>query len=187
MFSPLAEDDTKSLMETERRRRQNDGEGRHSLFLLLSGSADLRLGRTANLLLPVFQFLDLLSSGLFLFDDSMSGQSVLGLVFFGTIHVVVDKGETDGFVAAEEGVESESKNHVRRRLVHLRELISDLGFGHRGASRMQDVDDICFLFKSRFVMNLRVRTVIAPFSAILLFLTVYPNKTEFKQIETTQL
>ena len=40
------------------------------------------------------------------------------------IHVVVDKGETDGFVAAEEGVESESKNHVRRRLVHLRELIS---------------------------------------------------------------
>ena len=39
-------------METERRRRQNDGEERHGLFLLLSGSADLRLGRTANLLLP---------------------------------------------------------------------------------------------------------------------------------------
>merc|ERR1719259_1038136 len=114
-FSPLAEDDTKSLMETERWRGT-------PWFI----SSSFRQRRPSP-----WPYREPSSSCFFLFDDSMSSQSVLGLVFFGTIHVVVDKGETDGFVAAEEGVESESKNHVRRRLVHLRELISDLGFGHR--------------------------------------------------------
>ena len=40
------------------------------------------------------------------------------------IHVIVDESEADGFVSTEQRVESESENHIRRRFVHLRQLIS---------------------------------------------------------------
>merc|ERR1719423_249134 len=64
-----------------------------SLLLLLASGADLGLGRTTDLLLPVLQLLDLLSSRLLLLDDAMSGQSVFGFVFLRAVHVVIDDRE----------------------------------------------------------------------------------------------
>merc|ERR1719374_306768 len=97
-----------------------------SLLLLLSSGADLGLGRTTDLFLPVLQFLNLFATRLLLLDHAMSGQSVLGLVLLRAVHVVIDEGEADGFVATEERVEPEGEDDVGGRLVHLGQLVADL-------------------------------------------------------------
>merc|ERR1711942_598859 len=84
------------------------------LLLLLASSANLGLGRTTDLLLPVLQFLDLLPSRLLLVDDSVTGQSVFGFVLLRAIHVVVDEGESGGLIATEESVEPEGEDDVGR-------------------------------------------------------------------------
>merc|ERR550534_1706246 len=113
------------------------------LFLLASG-ANLGLGRTTDLLLPVLQFLDLLPSRLLLVDDSVTGQSVFGFVLLRAIHVVVDEGESDGLVATEESVEPEGEDDVGRRLVHFGELVADFGLGHSRTTRMQHIHNHLF-------------------------------------------
>merc|ERR1719374_459594 len=110
-----------------------------SLLLLLASGADLGLGRTTDLLLSVLQFLNLFATCLLLLDHAMSGQSVLGLVLLRTVHVVIDEGEADGFVATEERVEPEGEDDVGGRLVHLGQLVADLGLGHRRATWMQNI------------------------------------------------
>merc|ERR1712039_580081 len=93
----------------------------------LAGRAHLGLGSTSHLLLPVLQLLDLLSTRLLLLDNAVSGQSVLGFVLLRAVHVVVDESEADGFASAEKRVEPEGEDDVGRRLVHLGQLIADLG------------------------------------------------------------
>merc|ERR550534_1916940 len=144
------------------------------LLLLLASGANLGLGRTTDLLLPVLQFLDLLPSRLLLVDDSVTGQSVFGFVLLRAIHVVVDEGEPDGLIATEESVEPEGEDDVGRRLVHFGELVADFGLGHSRTTRMQHIHNHLFSVEKTVGHKLP-----RPDSDRLFFCHFFPGKLSF--------
>ena len=99
---------------------------------LLSGSADLGLFGAPHFLHSVLALLLLLSRGLGTpLDHTLPRESKLGLELFGEVHCVVDEGEAGALAAAKVGLESVGENAVGSGLVHLGQLLPDLGLGHR--------------------------------------------------------
>merc|ERR550534_660047 len=139
------------------------------LLLLFASSANLGLGRTTDLLLPVLQFLDLLPSRLLLVDDSVPDQSVFGFVLLRAIHIGEDE--------------------VGRRRVHFGELVADFGLGHSRTTRMQRIHNHLFPVEKTVGHKLPGpdgdRLFFCHFiPGKLSFLTkIYKNLKYFKQIE----
>ena len=60
----------------------------------------------------------------------LSDESVLGLELLGKVHCVVDEGESGGLATSEVGLEPEGEDSVGSAVVHLGELLSDVGLSH---------------------------------------------------------
>jgi len=102
-----------------------------NIYLLGSGS-NLGLLGAPDLLHSVLLFLLLLSRLLgLLLNHVLAGQPVLRLKLLGKVHGVVDERETGRLAAAEVGLEAEGKDAVRGALVHLCNLLTDLGLWYR--------------------------------------------------------
>ena len=69
----------------------------------------------------------------------LSHKSVLGLKLFGVVHGVVDQGEPGGLAASKVGLEAEHKDPVSCAVVHLGELLSDVGLSHGGLARVENI------------------------------------------------
>ena len=99
---------------------------------LLSGSADLGLFGAPHFLHPVLALLLLLRRGLGApLDHALPRKPELGLEFLGEVHCVVDKGEAGALAAAKVRFEAVGEDAVGSGLVHLGQLLPDLGLGHR--------------------------------------------------------
>ena len=115
-------------------------------FLIVLGST-LRLvlsnggSSTTNLLALVLGFLDgltrLLGTGL----KSKTYKTVLGLELLEGIFVVVDYAESSGLSTSELGTESEKNNELAIGLVHASDNFLELGLGHIGTSRVDDINN----------------------------------------------
>merc|ERR1719147_677036 len=80
---------------------------------LLSGSSDLGLGNTTDLLGPVLLLLPLFAaSPSFGFHKSLPQESVLGLELLGEVHCVVDKSEPSRLAATKLSLETECEATV---------------------------------------------------------------------------
>ena len=107
---------------------------------LLSGSADLGLFGAPHFLHPVLALLLLLRRGLSgPLDHTLPREPELGLELLGKVHCVVDEGEAGALATAEVGFEAVGKDAVGSGLVHLGQLLPDLGLGHRRPVGMQHV------------------------------------------------
>ena len=69
----------------------------------------------------------------------LSDKPVLRLKLLREIHGVVNQTEASGLAASEVGLEAEHEDPVRGAVVHLSELLSDVGLGHGGLAGVEDV------------------------------------------------
>jgi len=151
---------------------------------LLLASADLGLGSAAHLLHPVAALLALLARLLLLLEETVAGQTVLGLELLGEVQGVVDEGEARGAAATEVGAESEGEDHIGGDLVHGGQLLADLGLVHRRQSRVQDIADHLLSCNRRrqppAARNKTMMASIRPDSLMLRCLTINVNADVLK-------
>ena len=102
-----------------------------SLLLLTSGGSS-SLGNTSDLVLSALDFLLLLSSDLWLLDESVSSEVSLGVVLLLGIEGVVDESESGGSASSELGVASEDGDGLSLCLEHGGELLLHLNLGDVG-------------------------------------------------------
>ena len=69
----------------------------------------------------------------------LSHKSVLGLELFGVVHGVVDQGEASGLATSKVGLEPEHEDPVGSAVVHLSQLLSDVGLGHGGLAGVENI------------------------------------------------
>lgn len=113
---------------------------------LFSRSSNLGLAGTSDLLHSVLPFLTLFPCLLMLLKQSVPGKPMFRFELLSEVQGVVDEGKASRFATTEIRLETEHEDDIRRNLVHLAELLTDLGFANRGLSRMQNIDD---LYKGR--------------------------------------
>lgn len=65
---------------------------------------------------------------------------MLRLELLGQVKGVVDEAEAGALATTELAAEAEDEDGISGRLVHLGQLLADLGLGHRGAVRMEDIN-----------------------------------------------
>jgi len=97
--------------------------------------------RTADLLGAVLTFLALLARSLGDGDQSLAGQTVLGLKLLGRIGSVVDKGKAGGFASTKGNLEAENDHGILVALVHGGQLFAEhrlANGGHVGMNHIQD-------------------------------------------------
>lgn len=107
------------------------------------------------------------------------GKAMLGFKLLEEVHGIIYQSKSCWFAATKVGTETKAGDHIRCDFVHLGQLLRDLLLGDGGSAGVQDIYDlstqfvstlvttinftnkltICFLAKSRLVMNLRVRIV----------------------------
>ena len=102
-----------------------------------------RLGLApADLEGPVLALLDLLARLARGLLQPVADETVLGLELLGDVDRVVNQAKAGGFASAKLRAEAEDEDRVGLPgVVHLGELLADLGLGHVGAARVQHVDD----------------------------------------------
>lgn len=109
--------------------------------LLLARAGSLGLGNTAELLGAVLLLLALLATRLDVLAESLAGQSELGLNLLGLVDGVVNQGKAGALLATKLGLQSEHDDGLLFALVHLGELVAQVGLGDVGEARVDDVDD----------------------------------------------
>ena len=62
-------------------------------------------------------------------DADLSDESVLGLELLGVVHGVVDQSKASGLAASKVGLEPEGEDTVGGAVVHLGQLLPDVGLG----------------------------------------------------------
>ncbi len=108
----------------------------------LRSSSDLGLLGSPDLLHPVLPSLLLFSRSLLSWlQHSLSPKPELGLELLGKVHRVVDEGKAGRLAATEVRLEAEGEHAIGGALVHLGQLLPDLGLGHGGPVGVEDVDN----------------------------------------------
>ena len=69
----------------------------------------------------------------------LSDKPVLGLKLLGEVHGVVNQTEASGLAASEVGLEAEHEDPVRGAVVHLGELLPDVGLADGGLAGVEHV------------------------------------------------
>lgn len=116
----------------------------NKLILFLGGLSDLCLLRAADLLHSVLAFLALLACDLLHLEESVTGESVLGLELLGEIQCIVDESEAGRLATAEVGLEAEDEHDIGCNFVHCSQFVADLLLGDRCQSWVEHIADHLF-------------------------------------------
>ena len=144
-------------------RRSSANPGLHfwddSLLLATNTTEDLSLLNTNDASSLVLTLLTLLTRGLRLLEESNAAEAVARLVGLQSLHVVVDQTKTSGLTSSESGLEAIDHNELLiGNFVHLGHLGGELSLGDRGASGVDDINNLHIHFMVSNLGNAKVVT-----------------------------